>query len=280
MEIFDSHGEKVRGWEVCNLPCANYPVKLKYPVPVKSESNLIRSALKRAEAEEGDRMQVEFLKRGASLTLQEYINGIVMMGTPAQEYLQGLEPSARGALCEKLGRLMAFDMLINNFDRFPLAWPNDGNLGNVMLGASQGSVVGIDQCVSLIKHPTGLQDYLGRVKRAVDEATKGAASRGRFQAVRDAINLNTGIELAEEEVAQMRSGVVSFMTELADMSASGALEKSLQSVSDELIAVTASLPARLDPMGSPGSPQLMVNEFCDLVRKAVAAGQEALSSSE
>ena len=85
----------------------------------------------------------------------------------------------------QLGRLMAFDMLINNFNRLPLAWSNDGNLGNVMLSSRLGPVVGIDQCVNPIRHTAGLSIYMQRVRRTIEEARDGPVRA--FTAVKIAI---------------------------------------------------------------------------------------------
>merc|ERR1712062_927972 len=107
------------------------------------------------------------LRRSWRLAILEYIDGVPMMGVPAHEHLT----HARGdpVLWLQLGRLMAFDMLINNFDRLPLAWSNEGNLGNIMLGSRLEPVVGIDQCVNPITHPAGLSCYLQRVRQVVQE---------------------------------------------------------------------------------------------------------------
>merc|ERR1712176_290352 len=105
---------------------------------------------------------------GALLTVMEFVDGFVMMGIPAHNYLRKNE-NGKPPWYE-LGRLMGFDMLINNFDRLPLCWGNDGNLCNVMLGSRSGAVVGIDQAVNPITHEDGRKDYLARVGRAAVEA--------------------------------------------------------------------------------------------------------------
>merc|ERR1719436_646924 len=195
------------------------------------------------------------------------------MGMPAHMYLRcgdGNTVMPGASLYYSLGRLMAFDMLINNFDRLPLAWSNDGNLGNVMLGASQGPVVGIDQCVTPIKHPNGLHMYLDRVKDVVAEARGSPMGKSRFAAVKEAIHVNTGIDLGKEELYSMRAGVLAFMTEMAALCVAGALEEKLQAVSREVADIAATLPPRLDETGLHAGPP-PVEEFSDLVRKVVAA---------
>ena len=51
-----------------------------------------------------------------------------------------------------LGRLMAFDLAVNNFDRLPLVWGNKGNFGNIMVSKDEKrQMIGIDFGVNPIK---------------------------------------------------------------------------------------------------------------------------------
>mmetsp|Transcript_34626 Transcript_34626/g.80980 ORF Transcript_34626/g.80980 Transcript_34626/m.80980 type:complete len:186 (+) Transcript_34626:714-1271(+) len=69
----------------------------------------------------------------------------------------------------QIGRLLSADLLINQFDRFPLVWDSEGNPGNTMLGNVEGvwCVTGVDQTVTPIHHGAGLDNYLRRVARVV-----------------------------------------------------------------------------------------------------------------
>merc|ERR1740121_1799084 len=107
------------------------------------ECAAIRKALHAVDASENDRYQLHSIRKLEALTLSEFVDGKVMMGMPAHERLKRTQDD--DPLWVHLGRLMAYDMLINNFDRIPLVWSNEGNFGNVMIDASQSIVVGIDQ---------------------------------------------------------------------------------------------------------------------------------------
>lgn len=163
-------------------------------------------------------MQYEYL------AAVQYVNGFGMMGLEAHKHLM---EGAAGVWSE-LGRLMGYDMLINNFDRLPLAWSNEGNLGNVMLGSELGPVVGIDQCVSPITHPDGLELYLGRVRASIHEACD--APGPRFRAVQEAIYCNTGITISSEQMDELRSGCLAFAHEAAALCRNGELDGVLDSV--------------------------------------------------
>jgi len=73
----------------------------------------------------------------------------------------------------KVGALAALDVLINNMDRVPLLWDNEGNTGNLMVVVDQqngdvvSSVVGIDQAVTAIVDTfvPGRRRYLDRVSK-------------------------------------------------------------------------------------------------------------------
>ena len=154
-----------------------------------------------------------------SLAVMEYVDGVPMIGIPAHQHISAVRERT---LWVQLGRLMAFDMLINNFDRLPLAWSNDGNLGNVMLSSRLGPVVGIDQCV---RHTAGLSTYLQRVRRAIEEARDGPARA--FTAVKITILNNTAIDLDDVEVRGLCDGCVELLTEVSRLSTSGELKQKL-----------------------------------------------------
>lgn len=80
--------------------------------------------------------------------------------------------------CRILGRILGFDVLINNFDRLPCIWNNRGNAGNIIFQGDAGTehvdcvnlaaphtALGIDNMVSCIdagKFPDQHAAYLGR----------------------------------------------------------------------------------------------------------------------
>merc|ERR1711904_548844 len=165
------------------------------------ESAAIRSALHRATPAFADHgIQIWRIQSVPALIVMEYVSGCVMMGVPARDHLRDCKNAA--SIWYGVGRLMAFDLLINNFDRLPLAWSNDGNLGNIMLSYASDSVVGIDQSVQTITHPDGVRNYLQRVKSVCAEVTGGAGSA--FDAVKQAIYNNTSTELSVQDIASMK----------------------------------------------------------------------------
>jgi len=63
------------------------------------------------------------------IMLMEYVVGDVLMGLTHPEYLEDKKCAF------EIGQLLAFDLLINNYDRLPLVWTNTGNSGNILFSA-------------------------------------------------------------------------------------------------------------------------------------------------
>lgn len=197
------------------------------------EHSEIVSALARAEPSfEDHRFQIHRVTHMEIVTVMEYVSGCAMMGMPAHNYLQ--ESRNSSGIWNSLGRLMSYDLLINNFDRLPLAWSNEGNLGNVMLSSGSSDVVGIDQSVQPITNAEGLSNYLLRVKKVCEAVRSGEGEP--FKTVMQAIYINTAIELSSEETCFLRRGCLAFLEEVAQMNTSGMLSTVLDDVSNQVVS--------------------------------------------
>jgi hypothetical protein len=70
---------------------------------------------------------------------------------------------------------MSLDVVTNNFDRFPLIWHNNGNIGNVIIQsqATDGRIVGIDNnCICIKKEYDTYTRYIQKVTELVDHLVK------------------------------------------------------------------------------------------------------------
>eukprot|EP00401_Gymnodinium_catenatum_P063170 CAMPEP_0117475494 /NCGR_PEP_ID=MMETSP0784-20121206/9825_1 /TAXON_ID=39447 /ORGANISM="" /LENGTH=628 /DNA_ID=CAMNT_0005269745 /DNA_START=1 /DNA_END=1888 /DNA_ORIENTATION=+ len=119
----------------------------------------------------------KMLKRRPALLVVEYLQATEladMIACPATEQWSSrvfglpsgqLSDHGRSVL-RTFGSLIAFDMLINNYDRLPCVWTNAGNPGNVMFGSASGEVISIDNMVSCM--PAGSEElsakYLERLR--------------------------------------------------------------------------------------------------------------------
>lgn len=86
---------------------------------------------------------------------------------PEQGWGKAPTPSLEATTLKSLGRIIAMDMLINNYDRLPLVWMNEGNLANLLF-VEQG-VVAIDNKVNSIEHEEGLETYFKLVQQTVQQ---------------------------------------------------------------------------------------------------------------
>jgi hypothetical protein len=232
------------------------------------ENSLIREALRSAEPTfEDHRLQV---KGSSEFTVMEFVDGCSMMGMPAHVYLSEhrAHPSPNHPnLWYDLGKLMGFDMLINNFDRLPLAWSNEGNLGNVMLGSRVNIIVGVDQSVQPITHPEGLRNYQDRVRAACKEAPDGVGKS--FMKVQEAIYNNTAIELTPAEVNDLRRGCLDLLSLVVRHVSLGDMDEILESVSKAVVEELADWDA------SHGA-----SACCHLIRNVVHAVHDSLGTPQ
>lgn len=237
-------------------------------VPGTEDENVsIRRAMRTVAADDEELMTlVRYKMRRGDLAVVEFVNGCVMMGLPANQHLQQVDCGT----WRELGRLMAFDMLLNNLDRLPLAWTNDGNLGNVMLGSSQGAVVGIDQSVHPISHPDGLLRYLDRVREAALEARDGEGRH--FEAVRSAIATNTAVTPGTEALQSLRGGCLELLASVVRLEASAGLDTVLSAVSSDALSAFAHA-AEID------EHRCRVAACCKLIKDVVSVAQGVLADA-
>lgn len=68
------------------------------------------------------------------ILLQEYIPAITLdkIGEKRAERCMSTNYADASSRLINIGRIVAGDLLINNMDRFPVIWDNDGNYGNIL----------------------------------------------------------------------------------------------------------------------------------------------------
>jgi hypothetical protein len=96
----------------------------------------------------------------------ELVPGVGLDSLPPQDLAAKLKGSggmrAVGAVC-------AFDVILNNADRLPLLWNNNGNVANLMFCESWNQVVAIDQAAFSVPSGAGRDDYLRSVRQLCEE---------------------------------------------------------------------------------------------------------------
>lgn len=135
-----------------------------------------------------------------------------------------------------IGRMMAFDILIFNYDRLPCVFQNGGNTENVMI-ADDGSVVAIDSMISGfdISNPAAREQFEAFLKRvgALVASTLAAPTTplAEFSAVRELLLKGRGDESSEaycpplaydigdEGVREIQSGFLSCLRDFDQLPA-------------------------------------------------------------
>ena len=130
---------------------------------------------------------------------------------------RGMLPVAcRPPALRQLGAVIAADMLVNNFDRSPLVWANEGNGNNLLvdIGVEPGvvRVTAIDQqCCPIIDeedHQPLLNSYLERVRAATAEAVAGDAAGPHVAKVRDFIKkVSGGHDIGDDGCTHLLAGI-------------------------------------------------------------------------
>jgi len=159
-----------------------------------------RMRIVRQDSEEGQLISGSLIRVDSRLPPENQRIAAMLSKSPALliiEYLQGVELADKipphcadwgadtfgqaGVLSQngcdvlrRFGSLIAFDMLINNYDRLPCIWDNGGNPGNVMFSSRDNSVISIDNMVNCIH--AGNKDIMEQFLKRVHSATRSVIS--------------------------------------------------------------------------------------------------------
>eukprot|EP01129_Flabellula_baltica_P003416 TRINITY_DN13180_c0_g1_i2.p1 TRINITY_DN13180_c0_g1~~TRINITY_DN13180_c0_g1_i2.p1 ORF type:complete len:299 (+),score=62.39 TRINITY_DN13180_c0_g1_i2:143-1039(+) len=110
----------------------------------------------------------EFIK-GKTLSEFEYVEMMDLFGSEIE-----LNLNAERRL-KDLGVVLVYDVLVNNTDRLPLIWDNQGNSGNLMLDDVTGQVITLDNTMATIdpeRYPDKCEMYLNRVRHLLESLSE------------------------------------------------------------------------------------------------------------
>nr|1CJA_A Chain A, PROTEIN (ACTIN-FRAGMIN KINASE) [Physarum polycephalum]1CJA_B Chain B, PROTEIN (ACTIN-FRAGMIN KINASE) [Physarum polycephalum] len=149
------------------------------------------------------------LANQANILLMELVRGITLNKLTTTSAPEVLTKSTM----QQLGSLMALDVIVNNSDRLPIAWTNEGNLDNIMLSERGATVVPIDSKIIPLdaSHPHG--ERVRELLRTLI-AHPGHES-SQFHSIRDIITLYTGYDVGTEGSISMQEGFLATVRECA-----------------------------------------------------------------
>lgn len=168
------------------------------------------------------------LRRGVGtelLYIVEFVPGHTLVGIDARIAL------ARSGckLLSQIGRLCALDVLLNNFDRFPLPiWQNDGNPGNVMITGDGSEITGIDQQVFIISEGPARDSYLEKVKTLVADVAFGKTSQQVVHCIRKALASYCATDVEDAEADSFLDGFRGGLQAISDAWNDGRITDSLE----------------------------------------------------
>jgi len=145
--------------------------------------------------------------------VQEFVPGqdLPSLGPAKLRIIFTLSENSPTSPLRQLGWIMAFDILINNFDRLPLVWENDGNLANVFFrndGDQHYQIVGIDQAVTTIDPAVsqkGVENYLKKVEEFIDPLIDSPTMlHTRLLKVQDSLLTWSGFDFNHDQILALQ----------------------------------------------------------------------------
>eukprot|EP00930_Biecheleria_cincta_P095121 TRINITY_DN87144_c0_g1_i1.p1 TRINITY_DN87144_c0_g1~~TRINITY_DN87144_c0_g1_i1.p1 ORF type:complete len:449 (+),score=63.98 TRINITY_DN87144_c0_g1_i1:114-1460(+) len=227
--------------------------------------------------EHANQLEIKILAGTHFFGILEFVNGPIMEGIDFVETLQRQSHDAVEQFWQALGKLIAFDCIINNYDRLPLIWDNEGNLKNVMIDGCSVSrelrVVGIDQAVRAITRKDGLDAYCARLRQLTRSVFSREGSQGLlegpFKRINDAIHTSFMGRLSLDSV-QVRIGICNAFQDFSRRLQSGELGSILTSCQSWVAETFHERPEGV------GASQIELHNFKFLVESAVAAISEEI----
>jgi len=174
------------------------------------------------------------------VAILEFVQGTVLEGQAGRE---ALTRQRSFQLFEELGQLIAFDVLLNNFDRVPAIWQNNGNLANVMI-SSDNTVVGIDQQVNAISDEMGREAYMARVREICIDANTTSITSAAVTNIRTALLQNCGFEFNDIACHNLMTGARTVFRRIAERREQ--LLAALPNIKQKISALFSNIPVDLD----------------------------------
>eukprot|EP01118_Nematostelium_gracile_P017782 TRINITY_DN7707_c0_g1_i1.p1 TRINITY_DN7707_c0_g1~~TRINITY_DN7707_c0_g1_i1.p1 ORF type:complete len:244 (-),score=63.56 TRINITY_DN7707_c0_g1_i1:158-889(-) len=164
--------------------------------------DLKRNIIKLAK-EDGIGVNAEIELNRPVFMIMEFVKGKDLAHIKSREELD------EGSLRE-IGKFIAFDIFVNNWDRLPVIWDNEGNLSNMLI--SDSTVIGIDENITCI-HPTvnkiGFEKYLQKCTDLLNVLKeKPNEESTQLKSVRDSFMMMTGVDFGEKDSVVIQQGII------------------------------------------------------------------------
>jgi len=165
------------------------------------------------QQDSSDTLKVEKELNRPNILIMEYVSGIELpaLGPKAAEVFSG--PSGANRLKE-IGKIVALDIVTNNWDRLPIIWDHEGNPGNlfVQYNGNDGRIVGIDQgltCINQTVSKVGYDRYVDKIQKLIQAIlNKPTSETEGVKKVRELIALFTGYDFGVQGSFWIQMGIL------------------------------------------------------------------------
>ncbi|KAH3761370.1 actinfragmin kinase [Pelomyxa schiedti] len=116
----------------------------------------------------------------------------------------------------EIGRLLLFDILCNNWDRIPLVWENEGNVGNIFFDPDEG-IYGIDNSVTAIPPGPKRTRYYEKIQHILESIVQQPQKPCReMQSVYEFLKAFSFVTLTEECCVQVQLGMLECLSSVCE----------------------------------------------------------------
>lgn len=192
-----------------------HTAKMSFPSDPADHESLISKMRWAKSKNPSDKERLKSLRTQA-VVLVEFVHGHAFPAC-AMVVLAG---SHRSRLLYEMGLVMLLDMVVNNFDRVPLVWANDGNLDNLIVspGTDYPELFAIDHTLTCIKHPDGNARYLQSIEKGLADLSTNPFDCVAMKRVRECLAM-FGIELTRDDCDDICDGIRAGCTTLRELQA-------------------------------------------------------------
>jgi len=168
--LADAFANNIATWSGIPVPKMK---TIKFPIDPQFQK-IIRQ-LDELDEEKPERLQGSHnkMRQIPILSLMEFIPGSEFSSA---DFKNLLKPGTREARirCFGIGKLIAFDVFINNWDRLPIIWDSkEGNVDNIFFSNNTSTpIIGIDQSITSIIDKENSDKYLSRVEDLMSQLLK------------------------------------------------------------------------------------------------------------
>jgi len=169
-----------------------------------------------------------------------------------------------------IGRILIYDVILNNWDRLPLVWDNEGNLGNFFWCKNENQrIMAIDNTTTAIMLPTAKQKYLEKVQSLVEQILKynggDATAFPLLQKMRQYFIDQFDQDMGETGVKFLVEGMVVGIHNVIEGVTRDKLQACVDQYKTEVDTVIASMTHGADKQGKYGLSKVSVDFIMDCV---------------